>query len=42
MIVPGSGIVRNQAVAEGLDKIFIEAGVLSFLTDGGLRTLGCC
>lgn len=26
MIVPGSGIVKEQAEAEGLDKIFIEAG----------------
>jgi len=26
MIVPGSGIVKAQAEAEGLDKIFIEAG----------------
>jgi 3-isopropylmalate/(R)-2-methylmalate dehydratase large subunit len=26
MIVPGSGLVKEQAVAEGLDKIFIEAG----------------
>jgi 3-isopropylmalate dehydratase len=26
MIVPGSGLVRDQAEAEGLDKIFVEAG----------------
>ena len=26
MIVPGSGLVKEQAVAEGLDKIFTEAG----------------
>mmetsp|Transcript_26770 Transcript_26770/g.59110 ORF Transcript_26770/g.59110 Transcript_26770/m.59110 type:complete len:744 (+) Transcript_26770:60-2291(+) len=26
MIVPGSGIVKLQAEAEGLDKIFVEAG----------------
>ena len=26
MVVPGSGVVRNQAVSEGIDKIFIEAG----------------
>jgi 3-isopropylmalate/(R)-2-methylmalate dehydratase large subunit len=26
MIVPGSGLVKEQAVAEGLDKIFIAAG----------------
>jgi 3-isopropylmalate/(R)-2-methylmalate dehydratase large subunit len=26
MVVPGSHAVRNQAMAEGLDKIFIEAG----------------
>ncbi|MBU1209849.1 MAG: 3-isopropylmalate dehydratase large subunit [Alphaproteobacteria bacterium] len=26
MIVPGSGLVKAQAEAEGLDKIFIEAG----------------
>jgi 3-isopropylmalate/(R)-2-methylmalate dehydratase large subunit len=26
MIVPGSGLVREQAEAEGLDRIFIEAG----------------
>ena len=26
MIVPGSGIVKRQAEAEGLDKIFVEAG----------------
>src|SRR3978361_1036649 len=27
MIVPGSGIVKEQAEAEGLDKIFIKAGL---------------
>lgn len=26
MVVPGSGLVKNQAEAEGLDKIFVEAG----------------
>ena len=26
MIVPGSGIVKEQAESEGLDKVFIEAG----------------
>jgi 3-isopropylmalate/(R)-2-methylmalate dehydratase large subunit len=26
MIVPGSGLVKEQAIAEGLDRIFIEAG----------------
>lgn len=26
MVVPGSGLVREQAEAEGLDKIFLEAG----------------
>jgi 3-isopropylmalate dehydratase len=26
MIVPGSGLIRERAEAEGLDKIFIEAG----------------
>ena len=26
MVVPGSGLVKQQAEAEGLDKIFIEAG----------------
>jgi len=26
MIVPGSGLVKKQAEAEGLDKIFVEAG----------------
>ncbi|MFT5657572.1 MAG: 3-isopropylmalate/(R)-2-methylmalate dehydratase large subunit [Gammaproteobacteria bacterium] len=26
MVVPGSGLVKKQAEAEGLDKIFIEAG----------------
>jgi len=27
MVVPGSGLVKAQAEAEGLDKIFIEAGL---------------
>lgn len=27
MVVPGSGLVKAQAEAEGLDKIFIEAGM---------------
>lgn len=27
LIVPGSGLVKQQAEAEGLDKIFIEAGL---------------
>lgn len=27
LIVPGSGLVKNQAEAEGLDKIFVEAGM---------------
>ena len=27
LIVPGSGLVKNQAEAEGLDKIFLEAGM---------------
>ena len=27
LIVPGSGIVKNQAEAEGLDKIFTDAGM---------------
>jgi len=27
LVVPGSGLVKEQAEAEGLDKIFIEAGV---------------
>lgn len=27
MVVPGSGLVKEQAEAEGLDKIFIEAGL---------------
>ncbi|WP_020680388.1 3-isopropylmalate dehydratase large subunit [Marinobacterium rhizophilum] len=27
LVVPGSGLVKAQAEAEGLDKIFIEAGV---------------
>ena len=26
MVVPGSGLVKKQAEAEGLDKIFVEAG----------------
>jgi 3-isopropylmalate dehydratase large subunit len=26
MVVPGSGVVKQQAEAEGLDKIFTEAG----------------
>jgi 3-isopropylmalate/(R)-2-methylmalate dehydratase large subunit len=26
MIVPGSGLVKDQAEAEGLDKIFVDAG----------------
>ena len=26
MIVPGSGLVKEQAEKEGLDKIFLEAG----------------
>jgi 3-isopropylmalate/(R)-2-methylmalate dehydratase large subunit len=26
MVVPGSGLVKQQAEAEGLDKIFLEAG----------------
>ena len=26
MVVPGSGLIKNQAEQEGLDKIFIEAG----------------
>lgn len=26
MVVPGSGLVKQQAEAEGLDKVFIEAG----------------
>ena len=26
IVVPGSGLVRDQAVAEGLDKVFIESG----------------
>ncbi|PIE37009.1 MAG: 3-isopropylmalate dehydratase large subunit [Gammaproteobacteria bacterium] len=28
LVVPGSGLVKRQAEAEGLDKIFIEAGML--------------
>ncbi|WP_223552526.1 3-isopropylmalate dehydratase large subunit [Pseudomonas sp. BF-R-01] len=27
LVVPGSGLVRSQAEAEGLDQIFLEAGV---------------
>ena len=27
MVVPGSGLVKAQAEEEGLDKIFIEAGL---------------
>jgi len=27
IVVPGSGLVKEQAEAEGLDKIFIEAGI---------------
>ena len=26
LVVPGSGLVKQQAEAEGLDKIFLEAG----------------
>jgi len=26
LVVPGSGLVKDQAEAEGLDKIFVEAG----------------
>jgi 3-isopropylmalate/(R)-2-methylmalate dehydratase large subunit len=26
LVVPGSGLVRKQAEAEGLDKIFVDAG----------------
>ncbi|MEG1090893.1 MAG: aconitase family protein, partial [Acinetobacter sp.] len=26
MVVPGSGLVKAQAEAEGLDKVFVEAG----------------
>jgi len=26
LVVPGSGLVKKQAEAEGLDKIFVEAG----------------
>ncbi|MGH9391426.1 MAG: aconitase family protein, partial [Vicinamibacteria bacterium] len=26
MVVPGSGLIKEQAESEGLDKIFIEAG----------------
>ena len=32
MVVPGSGLVKAQAEAEGLDKILIEAGMLSSLS----------
>ncbi len=28
LVVPGSGLVKRQAEAEGLDKIFVEAGML--------------
>ena len=27
LVVPGSGLVKQQAEAEGLDKIFVEAGL---------------
>ncbi|MFX8523751.1 aconitase family protein, partial [Acinetobacter baumannii] len=27
IVVPGSGLVKAQAEAEGLDKVFIEAGL---------------
>lgn len=27
MVVPGSGLVRRQAQAEGLDRIFVDAGI---------------
>jgi len=27
MVVPGSGMVKRQAEAEGLDKVFVEAGI---------------
>ena len=27
MVVPGSHQVKNQAIAEGLDRIFVEAGL---------------
>ena len=27
LVVPGSGLVKEQAEKEGLDKIFIEAGL---------------
>ncbi len=27
MVVPGSGLVKAQAEAEGLDRIFVEAGL---------------
>src|SRR5690606_41914362 len=27
IVVPGSGLVKRQAEAEGLDRIFIEAGL---------------
>jgi 3-isopropylmalate/(R)-2-methylmalate dehydratase large subunit len=26
MVVPGSGVIKRQAEAEGLDQIFMEAG----------------
>ena len=26
MVVPGSGLVKQQAEAEGLDRVFIDAG----------------
>jgi len=26
MVVPGSGLVKRQAEAEGLDKVFVKAG----------------
>jgi len=36
MIVPGSGLVKEQAEAEGLDKIFIKAG-----SSGASRAARC-
>ena len=27
IVVPGSGLVKHQAEEEGLDKIFVEAGL---------------
>ena len=39
MIVPGSGLVKEQAEAEGLDKIFIEAGLR--LARAGLLDVPC-